>query len=225
MSKKSHQSKRNLEIPIYPCLIIISLLFVFNGCSINFVLNVNNNEKIDQNTSKEIDLLISQFDSPSEGDSVLELIKIAKTSQASRNEVVSNLIKRFDSYQKNNKLKIPNGYLRLFQELNAVEALDVLVKYINIQKAFSDHEIDSITAEIIEKFGEESIPSLEKGLKNPDWQIRMISAITLCRLNFKQEEIGKKRAIEVLKNAEESESNRNVISAIDQALITLTKPN
>lgn len=191
--------------------------------------SVNNNQT-DSFNEKRISLIISELgnkDNNSRQKAIVSLIYIANENSLSRSKVVNKLIIGFDNFRKDKKqIILPdekeelNAYLKLFLDLQAIEALDVMVKYIGSKELVSRQR--TLIGKTIIQFGEDAIPSLEKGLNYSDEGTRCESALTMCNLNFKCEpELGKNKAIEILENARKNESAKYVSSCIENAIRTL----
>lgn len=181
---------------------------------------------------QRIDIYINQLNNESSElreNAIKSLINIANESKLSRSSVVSKLINRFDIFRSNKNQTILredkeelSAYLKLFLELDAIESLDVMVKYINSREQVSS--MTTLIGRTISQFGEDAIPSLKKGLTNSDDGIRCRCALTLGSLKFKHNrELGIRDAIETLEDAKESEIDTSVANCIDQSVLTLNQ--
>ncbi len=213
---------------------IIIILFLAINLSCKPVVETQNSKKhiqIETHDDKKIKLYIKQLSSKEDEErrkAVELLINIARESKLKRDNVIKSLIIQFDIFRSDkNQFIMPeerpelDAYLKLFLELNSVNALDVMVKYINSRELISS--MDTIIAKTVSQFGEDAILSLENGLNsNRDEMFRCRCAMTLSSLKFKRnKEVGINKTVEVLEKAKKNAINEKVIECIDQSILTL----
>lgn len=214
-------------------LILILTVTLSFGCKDQAeIQSLTKNPQANSYDNREVDVLIDQLSDRREKvrqQAISSIIGIANTSKSSREKVLVRLIDRFDIFRRDKKQIIRSeeteellSYLKLFLDLDAVEALDVMIKYIDSYESISS--MGTLISKTVEKFGEDAIPGLIKGLSNPDEEIRRRSAVTLSQLKFRRnKELGMNQAIEVLEKAKETERSKEVTGIINQAIMTLNQ--
>jgi hypothetical protein len=212
---------------------ILFLIFICIACESHQEIQEHPKEiRAESREDKRIEIYINNLgdkDKQLRETAIKSLIDIANERSISRENVVSKLINRFDVFRSDKRLFIQieefeelQSYLKLFLELNAVEALDVMVKYINSREQISS--MNTLIGKAVIRFGEDAIPSLEKGLNSQDEWMRCTCAATLCSLKFKRDkEAGINQSLKILENSKENETNKDAARCIDQAIMTLNE--
>ena len=187
-------------------------------------------DKVELSVDKKIKLHVGQLandDYKKSQSAVTSLLDIADESKPVRAKVLCKLIVRFNSFRRGRRHILPeerrelDAHLDLFLKLDAVEALDVMVKYIDSDQLFVRRY--TLIEKAVVQFGENAIRSLEKGLtSNRDHMFKCRCALTLSGLKFKRRKAdGINRTIEVLEKAKENEEAKPVVGCIEDAIRTL----
>src|SRR4051794_35638034 len=211
--------------------VILTIILCF-GCKSQVGLpDSAKDPKIETTDDSRIRVLINQLDDRDEKvrqKTMKSLIDIAKESKISRDSVVNNLIIHFDIFLGDkNQTILPedtaevSSYLKLFLDLDAIEAIPVMVKYINSDE--QTHGLkNTLIGRTVEQFGEDAIPDLSNGLNDSDKDIRCYCAWTLSDLKFKRDrDLGITQAIDALEKAKKNEVDKSVTSCINNAILTL----
>jgi hypothetical protein len=150
------------------------------------------------------------------------LMNFARQSNACRQEIVHALIKVMDQPNLDFERQPSNYYLwregsQLLGELNAIEALDLLISHLDTTNGFHSASMIFQPAILgVRQMGQAAVPKLTLALKeNPKAGIRMAAAYCLT-------EIGGTPAMNALTQVQAGETNQCVANFIKISLNTFT---
>jgi hypothetical protein len=214
-----------------PVLAVFLLMTVYNGAISNHLHSVVGSiessivYKDDCTNESGIGMALLQFSSGNYDQTHKArraLMNFARQSNACRQQVVHALMKAMDKPNLDFERQPSNYYLwregsQLLGELNAIEALDLLISHLDKTNGFHSFSMVFQPAILgVRQMGQAAVPKLALALKkNPTASVRMAVAYCLTC-------IGGKLALTALTEAQAGETNQCVANFIKVSLNTFT---